>query len=84
MLDALCGVEADLQDLVLGPGLRPEGHRHLVDLLHDELVVVGGDSALGFDGLLDHEDVEVVDAGDVLARSHRRHVQGVQEPARKG
>ena len=90
--DPLGGVQGQLQHphLRAGPGEQgegggggegvvpgPEGDGDLADPGGDVLVVVGD---LALPALLDDEDVEVVDALDVLAGGHARHVQRVQEP----
>ena len=82
MPDALCGVETELQHLVLCTGLGSESDRDLVDLLDDVLVVVSYRCLRRLRALLDHEYVEVVDALDVFSRCYRSHVKRVEKPAR--
>ena len=81
MPDALCGVEAELQHLVLGTGLGPEGDGDLIDLLDDILVVVCNWCLRSLGTLLDHEYVEVVDALDVFSRGDTSNMQRIEEPA---
>ena len=52
MPDVLGPVQTDLKYSVVSPGPGPQGHRELVDLLDDELVVVHNDPLTGLGSLL--------------------------------
>ena len=52
MPDVLGPVQTDLKYSVVSPGPRSQGHRELVDLLDDELVVVYDDPLAGLGPLL--------------------------------